>query len=51
MKPIDYRKLTKEELLSIYNSNMNYCSTMAQTLICGHLKPFAVGSPNATAQS
>ena len=24
MKPIDYRKLTKEELLSIYNSNMNY---------------------------
>ena len=24
MEPIDYRKLTKEELLSIYNSNMNY---------------------------
>lgn len=29
----------------------SYCSTMAQTLICGHLKPFAVGFLNATAQS
>lgn len=27
MAKIDYRKLTKEELLSIYNSNMNYYKT------------------------